>query len=623
MVALSLSMLGNALAAAPAVSPGRALLDQKEFETWLDSFLARYKPSSLAFVLVKDDQIFFQKGYGYADAPTQTPVAPEQTVFPAASVGKVLTATAVMQLVEQGRLKLDEDINHYLTKFQLGNNFAQPVTARHLLTHTSGLDQHFLGALSPNNEPLPDLGDYFARHAPPRIAPPGERLDYSNHGLALAGYLVEAVSGEPFAEYVERHILTPLGMAHSSFKQPLPTALAANLAGDKTRQRQAPFIIPYPAGSLATTASDMGRFIVAHLNGGSGNGGRILQEQAIAEMHRQHFSPHEGMPAVAYGFFESYANGQRALFHTGDGGAHSLLYLLPEQKMGFYIVFYGSDEQAAVLRENLAQAFLDHYFPAEKFQLPAPPKDFAAHAAQYAGTYRMSGYSHTTAEKLAALLQQVSVRDNGDGTLEASAGGDLRARLVEVAPALFRSDEGGYFAFQPVGDGRKQRLFVSGGTSDPFTAERLAWWENGWLHLALILAGGLLFGARCLVTPVTWAWRRWRKATPETVSAGARWAWVWSGVVSWLIILTPPLMVFWLLTRTPGPVYTMPWAGKLALGMLTAAAVLGLVLPLLAARAWQMRYWTMKLRLFFSLLALAGGLSAPFLRYWNLFGWHF
>ncbi len=623
IIALCVSISGNSLAAAPTVAPGPALSDPQEFEAWLDSFLASYKPSGLAFVLVKDDRIFFQKGYGYADAQTQTPVVPETTIFPAASVSKVFTATAVMQLVEQGRLKLDEDINHYLTKFQLGHEFAQPVTLHHLLTHTSGLDEHFLSALSPRNEPLPDLGDYFARHIPPRVAPPGQRLNYSNHGLALAGYVVEAVSGEPFAEYVERHILLPLGMAHSSFRQPLPPALATDLARDKSRPRQAPFIIPYPAGSLATTASDMGRFIAAHLNGGSGNGARILQEQTIAQMHAQHFSPHESMPVVAYGFFESYANGQHALFHTGDGGAHSLLYLLPEKRIGFYIVFYGSDSQAAVLRENLAQAFLDRYFPAEKFHLPAPPTDFASRAAPYTGTYRMAGYSHTTVEKLGGLPQQVSVRDNGDGTLQASAGGDLTARLAEVGPALFRSDEGGYFAFQPTGDGRKQRLIVSGGTSDPFTAERIAWWENGWLHLALMLAGGLLFVARIMVTPFGWTRARWRKTAAESAPTAARWAWAWSGAVSWLIILTLPLMLLWLVTRTPGPVYAMPWAGKLALAMLTAAAVLGLALPLWAARAWQQGYWTVKTRMFFSLLALAGGLSAPFLYYWNLLGWHF
>ena len=240
IIALCVSISGNSLAAAPTVAPGPALSDPQEFEAWLDSFLASYKPSGLAFVLVKDDQIFFQKGYGYADAQTQTTVVPEMTVFPAASVSKVFTATAVMQLVEQGRLKLDEDINHYLTKFQLGQEFAQPVTLHHLLTHTSGLDEHFLSALSPRNEPLPDLGDYFARHIPPRVAPPGQRLNYSNHGLALAGYVVEAVSGEPFAEYVERHILLPLGMAHSSFRQPLPPALATDLARDKSRPRQAP-----------------------------------------------------------------------------------------------------------------------------------------------------------------------------------------------------------------------------------------------------------------------------------------------------------------------------------------------------------------------------------------------
>src|SRR5258705_7165071 len=156
MVVLLAAVLTTALPAQepphnPAVNTSSATVagptDQKELELWIDQFLADYlkDPSaSLGFVLVKDGKIFFQKGYGYADSKRRTPVVPDQTLFYAASVSKLVTATAVMQLIEQGKLRADADVNTYLTRFQLENNYPAPVTVANLLTHTSGLDDSFI-----------------------------------------------------------------------------------------------------------------------------------------------------------------------------------------------------------------------------------------------------------------------------------------------------------------------------------------------------------------------------------------------------------------------------------------------------------------------------------------------
>src|SRR6266542_3508144 len=177
--ALMVMLLGvvmpiSSLAQGPPRNPGIDMLDAiaagptdpKEFEAWMDQFLADYlkrTSASLGFVLVKDGKIFFQKGYGYADAEKKTPVIPDQTLFYAASVSKLVTATAVMQLVEQGKLEPDADVNTYLERFQLENNYPAPVTVANLLTHTSGIDDSFIVGSVDRPSDLVSLGDFFTK----------------------------------------------------------------------------------------------------------------------------------------------------------------------------------------------------------------------------------------------------------------------------------------------------------------------------------------------------------------------------------------------------------------------------------------------------------------------------
>ena len=121
-----------------------------------------------------------------------------------------------------------------------------------------------------------------------------------------------------------------------------------------------------------STVTDMGHFIIAHLNSGRFDHARILSQASVTEMHQQHFTQHPRMPGVAYGFFESYINDRPALFHAGGGEHESLLYLLPEENLGFYIVYSGE------LGKDFLPAFMDHYYPASRpYTLPNPPADFA------------------------------------------------------------------------------------------------------------------------------------------------------------------------------------------------------------------------------------------------------
>ncbi len=590
----------------------------KEIEAFLDHVLQQDSAafSAAAFVMVKDSTILFQKGYGYSDREKQQPVVPDQTVFYAASISKLFVATAVMQLVESGRLRLDEDLNHYLKKFQVVSPYPQPVTMAQLLTHTGGIDERWLGALARPNTPVPALEDYFTQHPPRCATPPGEQINYSNHGMALAGYIVEAVSGKHFDEYVEQKIFQPLGMLHSSFRQPLPAALAADLPNE------APTIIPYPAGSLTMTTTDMAAFMIAQLNGGRLGNQRILQEATISEMHRQHFSPHPQIPGVAYGFFESIANGRRALYHTGDRGHHALLYLLPNEHVGFYFVCIAPEEKGIALREKLTQAFLDHYYPAkEKFVLPPPPADFQQRAQRFTGLSRPTSFSRTTIAKLPALMADFRITDNGNGTLTAHPPwGPMK--MVEVAPLLFRIEDGAYMAFREDPNDNLSHFVVAGGIGDPSTAERIPWYESGALHLRLAIFGFVTFILRWVIWPIRNFIQRLRQKTSALESKMPRLGWQISGWVSGLIILCPLLMLGWALTK-PWPVFGVPPILIIVLSVILLATGLGLVLPVFAVLAWKNKYWSITRRIHFSVIAITALLMLPWLYYWNLLGFHF
>jgi CubicO group peptidase (beta-lactamase class C family) len=205
---------------APAVpSQSQGPTDPAELEAFLDNLLAtqmaEYHIPGAAVAVVRDGKVLLAKGYGYANLEKGIPVDPEQTVFRIGSSGKVLTWTAIMQLIEQGKLDLDADINTYLD-FRIPDTYPQPITLKHLLTHTPGFEETWYETFTFDPAAVLPPGEWLATHIPARVFPPGDTAAYSNYGAELAGYIVERVSGQSYAQYVQEHILAPLGMVHSS-----------------------------------------------------------------------------------------------------------------------------------------------------------------------------------------------------------------------------------------------------------------------------------------------------------------------------------------------------------------------------------------------------------------------
>ena len=181
---------------APSTSP---LLTREDAEAWLDGFLPYALDNGdiagAVVVVVKDGQVLLQKGYGYSDTEKRTPVDPEGTLFRPGSVSKLFTWTAVMQLVEQGKLDLDANLNQYID-FKIPARDGKPMTLRQVMTHTTGLEEQIRGLITSNKDEIVPLGEALKHWVPERIHAPGATPAYSNYATALAGYIVVDPSGE-------------------------------------------------------------------------------------------------------------------------------------------------------------------------------------------------------------------------------------------------------------------------------------------------------------------------------------------------------------------------------------------------------------------------------------------
>ncbi len=197
------------------------LTNPQELETWLDEFMAEQRSKlhipGVTFSLVQNSELFFAKGYGYADLEQQIPVIADRTLFCVGGISKLFTATAIMQLEESGLLNLDDDVNKYLPDFQIENNYPQPVTIANLLTHTAGFDNRSIGMGALETSDVIPLGEHLAARMPGRVRSPGEVIIGCNYSYGLLGYIVELVTGVPFSQYIDENILQPLEMNHSTY----------------------------------------------------------------------------------------------------------------------------------------------------------------------------------------------------------------------------------------------------------------------------------------------------------------------------------------------------------------------------------------------------------------------
>jgi CubicO group peptidase (beta-lactamase class C family) len=436
---------------APATSApaeGAHDLTKTDVDAWLDGYMpyalkAGAIPGAVV-VVVKDGQPLTMRGYGYSDLATQKPVDPELTLFRPGSVSKLFTWTSVMQLVQAGKLNLDTDVNTYLD-FKIPPKDGKPVTLRNIMTHTGGFAETAKYLIDFGEKKPKPLGQILGRWVPDRIYGPGEMPAYSNYAASVAGYIVQRVSGEPFDSYVQNHIFAPAGMTHSSFDQPLPANLQPLLSkGYKpgTDEPQPYEIIGMaPAGALASSGADMGRFMIAHLNH------TLINPQTAQLMYSNVNKPFPDLPAMALGFYHEDRNGLNIVGHGGDTvWFHSDLHLFLDKNVGLYISMnsVGKNGAAHALREELLQQFTDRYFPAPAQNLPTA-STAKADGAALSGHYISSRAGGFNFLRMVALLGETKVAVDKNGDLIASSITDLSGsprKWREVKPFLWKQVNG-------------------------------------------------------------------------------------------------------------------------------------------------------------------------------------
>jgi CubicO group peptidase (beta-lactamase class C family) len=510
-----------------APNPGRQELTAVDLGAFLDGLipmqLQREDIAGAVIAVVKDGQLLFAKGYGYSDAAKKTPVTPESTLFRPGSISKLFTWTAVMQQVERGKLELDRDVNSYLD-FKIPATYPQAITLRHLMTHTPGFEETQKNLIQQDVRHLEPLGLYLGSHVPRRIFPPGLIPAYSNYGAALAGYIVERVSGQPFNQYVDEQIFKPLGMAHSSFAQPLPDSLKPLMSsGYRVASEPAqPFevIEDAPAGALSTAASDLAHFMIAHLQDGRFNGATILRPETARLMHSRQLGPHPALNGMALGFYEQNRNGHRIISHGGDTVYfHSDLYLIPDVQVGLFMSYNSAGKGEIDPREAVFEKFMDRFFPD-----PAPPEATLATAARDAksvtGLYLCSRRSETTILSVVSAVNQLKVSANSDGTISAdwlrTYSGQAK-HLREVGPLLFREVNGSdRVAFTRDASGH----LVLAVDFPGFIFQRVPWYKSAYLNRGVFYGSFGVFGLALLFWPFGAAirWHYGRKldlSTPE------------------------------------------------------------------------------------------------------------
>ncbi len=596
--------------------------DPQQVESFMDGLMAAALPANhvpgAVVVIVKDNQVFFAKGYGLSDVNAQTPVDPQTTLFRPGSVSKLFTWTAVMQLLESGQLSLDEDVNTYLD-FKIPDTYPEPITMRHLMSHTAGFEDKANGLFKLDVEQVISLEEYVKTNLPDRVFRPGTIGAYSNYGSALAGYIVQRISGLSFEDYVQQNILEPLSMQHATFKQPLPQYLAVDMASGygfsngQYIKGEFEIVVASPAGGLSASGLDMANFMIAHLQNGSFGAEQILDESTVRQMHSLLYTADQRIDGMAYGFFHQVDHDQVVLSHGGDTLLfHSNLRLLPEENMGIFISTNGSKGDAVV--ESVISGFMDYYYPQESVPF-ARTDDFEQRASQYRGSYFLSRSNFTGIEKIVfSLLSGVNITVDQDNNVLVTYGGQT-VRYVEVEPNLLINpdDPADRLILKDI-DGQ-----ITIHPNVPFVFIKSPWYRSQALFGLIFIGGLILF----LVMTVRWIFeffhnRKNIQKQPRSLRLFRFFASLFGMVL--FVFLIGLVFVFSDINPAygvPNIYFGIPAAFNILLSLPIVMLILVVIMCGLASLFWIKKIGTISVRLGYTLLTLVSVSILWALIFWN------
>ncbi|AGB17027.1 penicillin-binding protein, beta-lactamase class C [Halovivax ruber XH-70] len=598
------------------------LANPDAFESFLDGLVtAQLEAHEIpgATVAVVDGDETFAKGYGFGDLESRTPVRGNETLFRIGSLSKLFTWTAVMQGVERGRLEPDVDVTRYLDEVEIPATYEQPITLDHLGTHTAGFEDRAHGTFVVDKTDLQPLEQSLVESQPARVRPPGQFTAYSNYGAALAGHIAATTAGTSFQRYVDEKIFEPLSMSRSTFTQPVPDDLRIDLATGYTatdggyQDGDFEFVGMPPTGAMSTTATDMARFVRAHLQDGTVDTGQLLDSETITEMHRRRFANDDRVNGMAFGFYEMSRHGVRVIGHAGDTPTfHSLLFLLPDHDVGAFVAYNSPGGVDA--REEFIDELVDRYFSIDEPPV-AVPDSRPTRESDLVGTYRSLRRPYTTSEKFIGFGETVSVSIDERGRLVTTNAGETK-RWVEEEPLFFREIRGpDQLAFRET-DGAVTHLFL--GSRPPSAYERLSILERPRVHGAIIASSVLTFVASLVGWSGAALRRRYRgagRSRDDSLLRFARWT---GGLAAACFLLFLVGFVAGLAVRPTEFLY----GDRLLFRLLTIPSLLGaaasIVTAVLAGIAIRTRAWGPLLRISYMVVALAAIAFTALLWYWNL-----
>jgi len=582
------------------------------------------KVAGATLSIVHQGKVILKKGYGFADVQTQKPVNPDTTLFRIGSISKMFVWVSVMQLVAEGKLDLNKDVNTYLKDFQIPADYDQPITLKHLMTHTPGFEDHVINLFARDSSSLKPLSEILKSELPARVRAPYTQSSYSNHGTGIAAHIVENVSGMSFYEYVQQKILSPLQMNFATFSQPLPGRLNEYVSAgyrevNNVLQKQKFEYVPlYPVGAASASAESMTHFMLALLQNGNFNGHQLLDSATLDFMKSAAHQHHARVNPMRYGFMDMSQNGVTVIGHGGDTfWFHSLMALLPEHNTGIF--FSVNTDKGGGIYMKLLEEFMDRYYP-ERQPLASPIKVTKKWLQQFAGEYEVNRYPHDDLTKISALMSRVQVSVSDSTRLRVSLGDEVTF-YVPIDSTTFREEfSSETVAFEKDKDGKVIHAYLGG---MPIMAlDKM----NG---IALASNQTLIFFAviiTAVLTIIYWPLayfirRKYSRKSGNNLSlpfiqkslAWLNYFFILVFFIGLMMSLSDPLEI----------VYGVPTSLKilLVLPILTLISTLGMLIFFIRSLT-KSRYskWS---RLCYALLCLISILGLWQLSYWNLLGFNY
>jgi len=606
----------------------QSLTDSLALEAFMDgviqTHLTENNVAGASLAIVYNGRVILKKGYGFADIENQLPVSPDSTLFRIGSISKMFVWTSVMQLVAEGKLDLNKDVNTYLKDFQIPQTYEQPITLKHLMTHTPGFEDHVLNLFAKDSTSLRPLSAILKDEMPARVRPPFEYASYSNHGTGIAAHIVEVVSGLSFYDYVKKKIIDPLKMSSTTFDQPLPNRVRNQMSSGYRvinhvlKKQEFEFVPLYPVGAVSATAENMTHLMKAFLEHGTYEGFKMLDSATLEFMKSPAHRHHPQVNPMRYGFMDMSQNGETVIGHGGDTfWFHSIMALLPDHQTGFFLSF--NTDQGGGVYVKVFEEFMDRYFP-EHDPLPQPMKVTKKWLTKFAGEYMGNRYPNNDITKISALFGRMRISVEDSTRLRVSTD-QASTVYVPIDSTTFREEfKSDRFAFAKDSNGNIKYAFI--GWLPILALEKVSGVDAASTHSIIFV---IVLGVSIL-TVVYWPWayfsrKNYQRKLSETILFPRT-----GKVIAWINYFLIMIFILGFALSLGDPfeiVYGVPTSLRVILVLPFVIIVTTVVMCIFYFRVIGNKRYSLSNRLYYGVLCITSILALWQMNYWNLIGFNY